>query len=226
MQKFITWISKCTDEQYTDCNQRIPFLNGKRFGNNIFSPTPCLWEGQAKLKDATVMIVGCGGFGSTCSTILSRSGVGHLILIDCDEVSISNIHRRFLYTQNDIGKSKSKTATSSPLLCLSDNVPVITHIDKDTAYQLIEEHQPNVLMDCTDNFEVRYAVNHACVRASVPMAFGSITAGQGQVSVYCDLESDPKSPCISCIHPQVPQQLPSPPPVVPGICSIVGTIQA
>ena len=172
------------------------------------------------------MIVGCGGLGSTCSTILSRSGVGRLILIDCDEVSLSNIHRQFLYTQDDIGKPKSKTAASSSLLCLSNNIPIISHIDKDTAYQLIEEYHPCVVMDCTDNFEVRYAINHACVRASVPMVFGSITADQGQVSVFCDSQSDPDCPCFSCIHPLPPQQMPSPPPVVPGICSIVGTFPA
>lgn len=183
-------------------------------------------EGQEKLKNSTVLIIGCGGLGSTCSTVLSRSGVGRLILVDVDEVSISNIHRQILYTQNDLQKSKSETAAKSPLLCLSENIAIKQFIDEDAAYQLIQKYKPVTVMDCTDNFQVRYEVNKACVRAGVPMVHGSVTGDEGQVSVFCYKDYDIDCPCYACVHPTKPAQLPTPPPVIPGICTIVGTLQA
>lgn len=179
--------------------------------------------GQQKLREATVLIIGCGGLGSTVSTVLSRSGVGKLVMVDRDTVSLSNIHRQLLYSPDDIGKLKSETAAKNPLLCLSQVIPVVGEVTADFAFSLIREHNPICVMDCTDNFDVRYAINAACVRAGVPMVFGSITAGQGQVSVFC---ADENCPCFACIHPNKPEQLPTPPPVIPAICTTIGTLEA
>lgn len=178
--------------------------------------------GQEKLKQATVLVIGSGGLGSTCATILSRSGVGHLVLVDDDTVSVSNIHRQFLYTPDDVGKTKVDSAVSSPLLCMSKNTAICAHVDESVALKLIEEHKPCVVMDCTDNFDVRFAVNKACVKHSVPMVFGAVTGNEGQVSVMCHGET---CPCLSCIYPDgLPPS--TPPPVTPAICAIIGSIQA
>ncbi|EAY12127.1 MoeZ/MoeB domain containing protein [Trichomonas vaginalis G3] len=183
-------------------------------------------EGQEKLAAATVLMIGCGGLGSTVSLVLSRSGVGHLVIVDKDTVAMSNIHRQILYNREDVGKLKVEAAAANPLLQLSKVTPINTHIDEAAASKLIEEYKPIVVMDCTDNFDVRIAVNAACAKHSVPFVYGSITGLNGQVSVFCYHEKDPNCPCFNCIHPEKPTPLEGPPPVVPGICTITGTFQA
>jgi adenylyltransferase/sulfurtransferase len=182
--------------------------------------------GQQKLKDSTVLIIGCGGLGSTVSTVLSRSGVGHLVLVDNDTVSLHNIHRQFLFTAADVDKSKADLATVCPQLCLSRNTAIATRIDEERTIELIRQYRPKVVVDCTDNFVTRFALNRACVKTGVPLVFGSVTAMQGQLSVFAHFEANPKCPCFECIHPEPLQGLPKPPPVVPVICSVLGTLQA
>lgn len=184
-------------------------------------------EGQKKLKESTVLIIGCGGLGSTCATILSRSGVGHLVLVDDDIVSLSNLHRQFLYNHADVDKKfKCESAAVSPLLCLSKNTAVNVHANTEEINQLIKQYKPCVIMDCTDNFEVRYAINQACADNLIPMVYGSVTGEEGQVSVFCHTSEHPNCPCFACINPEMPKPLEKPPPVIPGICSFVATIQA
>lgn len=181
--------------------------------------------GQKKLQEATVLVIGCGGLGSSCAMVLSRSGVGHLVLVDDDVVSLSNIHRQFLYTESDVSNSKAEVAISSPLLCLSRNTPIRAHVDEQTAQKLIEQYHPNVVMDCTDNFEVRFAVNRACARTATPMVFGAVTAAEGQISVFCHTSATPTCPCLACIYPDGVQGS-GPPPVIPAICAVVASMQA
>lgn len=183
-------------------------------------------EGQQKLRDSTVMVIGCGGLGSSCAAVLSRSGVGHLILVDDDIVSITNIHRQILYTHSDVGQPKAECAAVAPLLCLSKNTQVVAHVDEETAFQLVEQYKPAVVMDCTDNFDVRYAINYACAKSGTPMVFGSVTGGEGQVAVYCHTAANPMCPCFNCINPKRLQQMVKPPPVIPGICTTIATLQA
>ena len=183
-------------------------------------------EGQKKLAAATVLMIGCGGLGSSVSLVLSRSGVGHLVIVDRDTVSLSNIHRQILYGKEDVGKPKVEVAAQNYLLQLSKITPINTVVDAEVADKLITEYSPICVMDCTDNFAVRYAVNSACAKHSVPFIFGSITALQGQVSVYCHHKYDNDCPCFACMYPEAPAQLPYPPPVVPGICTVTGTLQA
>jgi len=183
-------------------------------------------EGQQKIRETTILIIGVGGLGSTVSTVLSRSGVGHLVIVDFDTVSLSNIHRQLLYCPDDIGKAKVEAASQNPLLCLSKITPLTMRIDQDAVEKLIKEYNPFCIMDCTDNFSVRYATNAACAKHSIPFVFGSVTAEMGQISVFCRTKESPNCPCFSCIHPDPPKPYDGPPPVIPGICTIVGTLQA
>ena len=183
-------------------------------------------EGQEKLSKSTVLMIGCGGLGSSVSLVLSRSGVGHLVIVDCDTVSLSNIHRQILFSKEDIGRPKVEVASENYLLQLSKVTPINIKVDETVANNLISEYNPVCVMDCTDNFEVRYAINAACVKHSVPFINGSITGLCGQVSVFCNYEMDTSCPCYSCMHPEAPESLPYPPPVTPCICTFTGTIQA
>ena len=183
-------------------------------------------EGQQKLKDSTILIIGVGGLGSTVSMVLARSGVGHLVIADFDTVSLSNIHRQLLYSPKDIGKNKVDVAAENPLLCLSKITPLVIHINKEVVFDLINKYKPICVMDCTDNFTVRIETNYACAKLKIPFIFGSVTAEQGQVSIFCNTLKNPKCPCFACIHKEKPQSLPNPPPVIPGICTIIGTLQA
>lgn len=182
-------------------------------------------EGQEKLASSVVLMIGCGGLGSTCGTILSRSGVGHLVIVDCDIVSLSNIHRQLLYAEKDIDRPKVEVAAENPLLSLSKITPINTKVDTKVAEELILKYKPVCVMDCTDNFKVRFDVNAACAKLHVPFIFGSITALQGQVSVFNNTQADPTCPCFACLG-QSPKSLDGPPPVVPGICAVTGTLQA
>ena len=181
--------------------------------------------GQKKLQEANVLIIGCGGLGSSCATVLSRSGIGHLVLVDEDVVSMSNIHRQFLYSPGDVSNYKVEVAAKSPLLCLSKVTPVCTHVDENVVKQLIDQYRPAVVMDCTDNFDVRFAVNKACADSMTPMIFGAVTGGEGQVSVFCHTSACPTCPCLACIYPDG-MPLGRPPPVIPAICAVVASIQA
>lgn len=182
-------------------------------------------DGQDKLSQATILVIGSGGLGSTCATVLSRSGVGHLILVDDDVVSLSNIHRQFLYTHDNVGCNKVDAAVASPLLCMSKNTALCLHVDESSAVDLMEKYKPDVVMDCTDNFEVRFAVNKACVKYNVPMVFGAVTGNEGQISVVCHTKASPTCPCLSCIYPEgIPAS--DAPPVTPAICAIMGSMQA
>lgn len=183
-------------------------------------------EGQEKLAAATVLMIGCGGLGSTVSLVLARSGVGHLVIVDLDTVSLSNIHRQILYGKEDIGKPKVEVAAKNYLLQLAKITPLNIKVDESVANNLIHEYNPVCVLDCTDNYTVRYAVNAACAKNSVPFINGSITGLNGQVSVFCDYKADPLCPCYACLHPEPPEPLAFPPPVVPGICTVTGTLQA
>jgi molybdopterin/thiamine biosynthesis adenylyltransferase len=183
-------------------------------------------EGQSKLSAATVLMIGCGGLGSTVSLVLARSGVGHIVIVDLDTVSLSNIHRQILYGKEDIGKPKVEVAAQNYLLQLAKITPINVEVDETIANNMIREYNPVCVLDCTDNFAVRYALNAACAKNSVPFINGSITGLQGQIAVFCDYKNDPLCPCYSCLHPETPQSLPYPPPVAPGICTVAGTLQA
>jgi adenylyltransferase/sulfurtransferase len=183
-------------------------------------------EIQKRFKSSKVMLIGAGGLGSTVSTVLSRSGIGTLILVDRDVVSVSNLHRQFLYGPNDINKPKVEVAKENSLLFYSKVIPVYMTITSDNADSLFELHSPDVVVDCTDNFEIRTIINQCCAKFLIPLVFGSVTALEGQVSVFCHWTLNSNCPCFSCIHPETPQTGKTPPPVVPVIVSTTATLQA
>ncbi|MCM1078090.1 MAG: HesA/MoeB/ThiF family protein [Bacteroidales bacterium] len=142
-------------------------------------------EGQRRLAQARVLIVGAGGLGSNIATCLAGAGVGTIGLADDDVVSLSNLHRQTLYAEGQEGRAKVDCARER-LEAFNGSITVNTYNTRLTAgnaEELIGKY--DVVMDATDNFKSRYLLSDICVRLGKPMVYGAIEGLDGQVSVFC-----------------------------------------
>lgn len=182
-------------------------------------------EGQQKLLDASVLLVGVGGLGSPIALYLAAAGVGHIGLVDSDTVSESNLQRQVLYSEHEIGLLKVECARRR-LLQLSSQICMDTYpvrFEPDNASAIAEPY--DLIIDGCDNFPTRYLINDLCVRTGKPYVYGSIGEFHGQVSVfnyqgsvnYRDLFPDEQ--LLTSRKPEVTGVMG----VVPGI---VGTLEA
>lgn len=154
--------------------------------------------GQARIRASHVLIVGLGGLGSPAALYLAAAGVGRLSLADFDTVEVSNLQRQVAHTTERVGQLKTASARQA---CLDINPDCqIETLD----YALDEEDLDSlvadctVVLDCTDNFPTRFALNAACVKARVPLVSGAAIRFDGQISVYDSRQSD--SPCYRCLY--------------------------
>jgi molybdopterin/thiamine biosynthesis adenylyltransferase len=152
-------------------------------------------NGQALLQDSTVLIVGLGGLGSSAAQFLAGAGVGRLLLADRDRVERSNLQRQTLYRQADVGRSKVEAALAQ-LAALNPEI-ALQGCDGESWQQAVAE--ADVVLDCTDNFPTRHAINLACVRARRPLVSGAAIRFDGQLAVF-DLRRG--GPCYHCLYPQ------------------------
>ncbi|CAG4994270.1 putative adenylyltransferase/sulfurtransferase MoeZ [Dyadobacter sp. CECT 9275] len=155
----------------------------KRYSRQIILPEIGL-RGQEKLKNARVLVIGAGGLGCPLLQYLTAAGIGTIGIVDDDTVDISNLHRQILYGPDDVGKSKALIAQEK-LLALNPYVNIETfqkRLSENNATELIERF--DIIVDGSDNFPTRYAVNDACVALDKPLVFGSILRFEGQVSVF------------------------------------------
>ena len=156
--------------------------------------------GQAALRRARVLIVGAGGLGAPVCQYLAAAGVGRITVADDDRVSLSNLQRQVIFRSKDDGQPKAQAARAA-MLALNPHIQV-TALDRRIAADdvaLIGEH--DLVIDGTDSFSARAAVNAACVAAGVPLVAGAIAQWEGQLTVW-----DPRrgAPCMACIFPQAP----------------------
>jgi molybdopterin/thiamine biosynthesis adenylyltransferase len=154
--------------------------------------------GQQRLKAARVLVVGAGGLGSPAALYLAAAGVGTLILVDPDTVDRSNLQRQILYAEDDIGRPKADAAAER-LAALNPHIFVAGDVgafDDSTADELCSK--VDLVLDGTDDFAVRYAVNDACVRHGKPLISGAIGRWTGQVGVFGS------QPCYRCLVPEIP----------------------
>jgi len=184
-------------------------------------------EGQARLREARVLVVGLGGLGSPVSLYLAAAGVGTLGLADADTVERSNLHRQVLHGEADLGRPKVESARER-LLDLNPGIRIQTireGIHARNALDLFGEF--DLVVDGTDNFPARYLINDAAYLAGRPLVYGSIFQFEGQVTVFHPAHG---SPCYRCLFPELPQ-----PGTVPNcaeagvfgaLCGIVGSWQA
>jgi molybdopterin/thiamine biosynthesis adenylyltransferase len=157
--------------------------------------------GQRKLKDAKVLVVGAGGLGSPALLYLAASGVGTLGVVDDDKVESSNLQRQVIHTEDRVGMPKVHSATEA-IAALNPHVtvrPYSRRLDETIAAELIADY--DIVLDGSDNFDTRYLVNRACVKAGKPLVAGAITQWEGQLSVW-----DPAhgAPCYECVFPNRP----------------------
>jgi sulfur-carrier protein adenylyltransferase/sulfurtransferase len=183
-------------------------------------------EGQRRLGEARVLVVGAGGLGAPVLTYLAAAGVGTLGIVDSDCVETSNLHRQVLFDTADVGAAKTEAAARR-ILRLNPGVRVQTHPVRLTSANAVAILQGyDIVVDATDNFPSRYLLSDACAARGVPDVYGSISRFDGQVSVFCHAGG----PCYRCLFPEPPAEgvVPSCDEggvigVLPGI---IGTIQA
>ncbi|XP_043477673.1 adenylyltransferase and sulfurtransferase MOCS3 [Leptopilina heterotoma] len=156
-------------------------------------------KGQALLKNASILIVGAGGLGCPAALYLASAGVGHIGIIDYDEIEISNLHRQVLFSFSDVGLPKVESV-KTVLNRHNSNVKVTPYkiqITSENALEIIENY--NVILDATDNVATRYLLNDACVISKKPLISGSALKFEGQLTVY-----NYNGPCYRCIFPKPP----------------------
>jgi molybdopterin/thiamine biosynthesis adenylyltransferase len=184
-------------------------------------------DGQQKLMDARVLVIGAGGLGSPASMYLAAAGVGTIGLVDFDEVELSNLQRQLLHDTSDVGRPKVDSGKER-LDDINPNVEVVAHktlLTSDNAFDILGDY--DVIVDGTDNFPVRYLVNDATQMLGKPLVYGSIYQWEGQASVFLPGQ---EAPCYRCLFPEPP-----PPGTVPSCAEggvfgvlpgIIGSVQA
>jgi adenylyltransferase/sulfurtransferase len=183
-------------------------------------------EGQLKLKQARVLLIGAGGLGSPLGLYLAAAGVGKLGIVDFDVVDFTNLQRQIVHSTADVGRPKLESARDR-LSGINPHIEIVTHetaLSSANAMDLFRDY--DIIADGTDNFPTRYLVNDACVLLGKRNVYGSIFRFEGQASVFAAKDG----PCYRCLYPEPP-----PPGLVPscaegGVLGIlpglVGVIQA
>lgn len=157
-------------------------------------------KGQEALIKSKVLVIGLGGLGCPVATYLAGAGVGALILADDDVIDISNLHRQTLYRQTDIGQHKAMVAKREVQAINSDvKVSLICDRFKTTCLRQTLE-SVDVVVDCTDNFSSRYALNEMSVITGTPLVSGAALQSYGQFAVFNP--NDPSAPCYQCVFPK------------------------
>lgn len=182
--------------------------------------------GQQKLLDANVLIVGAGGLGAPAAMYLAAAGVGQITLFDGDQVDLSNLQRQIAHSTSDIGLDKV-ISTLNTLKNINPDIRVSAFNLRLEGERLFKEVEAaDVVLDCSDNFSTRFAVNRACVEKRTPLVSGAAIRFEGQVSVFTPGRRD--SPCYNCLYQsdgEEPQNCALNGVVAP-ITGIVGSIQA
>lgn len=196
-----------------------------RYSRHLILPEVGM-DGQLKLKQAKVLLVGTGGLGSPMALYLGAAGVGTIGLVDFDVVDLTNLQRQVIHSTADVGRKKIDSAEES-LKAINPNLNIVRHevaLTSDNALDIIREY--DIVADGTDNFPTRYLVNDACVLLKKPNAYGSIFRFEGQASVFAMEDG----PCYRCLYPEPP-----PPGLVPSCAEggvlgilpgVIGLIQA
>lgn len=184
-------------------------------------------EGQKKIRDAKVLVIGAGGLGSPLIYYLAAAGVGKLGIVENDVVDLSNLQRQILHDSNHLGVHKGESAKEK-VNALNPDVEVVlykTFIDETNAMDIIKDY--DIVADGTDNFQSRFLINDACYLLNKPLVHGAVLRFEGQVSVFVPGENNP---CYRCIYEEAP-----PPGFTPtckeagvlgSVVGVIGTIQA
>ena len=196
-----------------------------RYSRQIMLPQIDI-AGQQKLLNAKILIIGAGGLGSPASIYLAAAGVGQITLYDDDQVDLSNLQRQIAHNTDDIGTDKV-ISTQKTLKKINPDTKVIAHKERLEGERLNEAvHKADLVLDCSDNFTTRFAINNACVLNRTPLVSGAAIRFEGQVSVFTPGSND--SPCYNCLYSSDGEELQNCATngVISPITGIVGSIQA
>ncbi|HEX7634458.1 MAG TPA: molybdopterin-synthase adenylyltransferase MoeB [Noviherbaspirillum sp.] len=184
-------------------------------------------EGQERLLAAHALVIGAGGLGSPAAYYLASAGIGKITLVDNDTVDLTNLQRQILHTTERVGQPKAQSGKQT-LERINPEVEVVALTERAEGQRLAElVAQASVVLDCSDNFATRHAVNRACVEHKVPLVSGAAIRFDGQISVF-----DPRidgAPCYACLFPpdqQFEEVLCSTMGVFAPLVGIIGTMQA
>ena len=156
-------------------------------------------NGQQLLRDSSALVIGLGGLGSAASLYLAGAGVGRLLVADRDRVEPANLQRQVLYRADDIGRPKTGAARER-LIALNADVQVTAYEGRLEPARLTEMvAAADVVLDCTDNFPTRFAINAECVRARKPLVSGAAIRFEGQLAVFDARRAD--GACYACLFP-------------------------
>ncbi len=196
-----------------------------RYSRHILLPQVGI-EGQQRLRDARVLIIGMGGLGSPAAMYLAASGVGHLVIVDHDRVELSNLQRQIVHTTPSIGQYKVESAQHT-LQMLNPDVRITalaTQLDDDALAQ--ELVLADAVVDASDNFATRFALNRACVAHKTPLISGAAIRMEGQVAVF--RADRAHSPCYRCLYKEMDElgETCSQTGVLAPLVGIIGSIQA
>jgi len=157
-------------------------------------------EGQQRLLEARVLVIGVGGLGSPVAMYLAASGIGHMVLVDDDVVDLSNLQRQIVHTTDRVGTPKAESARQT-LSALNPEITIDAINERLTGDALdAEVRAADLVVECTDSFASRFEVNRACVATSTPLVSGAAIRMEGQVTVFPLNEDD--APCYRCVYPE------------------------
>src|SRR5438270_10104506 len=158
--------------------------------------------GQRKLANARITLCGCGALGTVLANALVRAGVGHLRLVDRDFIETSNLQRQVLFDEHDVAENLPKAeAAARKLAAINSSVyvePVVTDIDRTNILDLVQD--ADLILDGTDNFEIRYLINDAAVKLGKPWVYGGCIGSHGQTMTILPGET----PCLRCVFEAAP----------------------
>jgi molybdopterin-synthase adenylyltransferase len=197
-----------------------------RYSRHILLPEIGI-EGQEKMLAARALVIGAGGLGSPAALYLAAAGVGAIVLADGDAVDLTNLQRQILHETASVGRPKAVSGRAA-LARINPQVEVVAlqrRLESEELEQLVGD--ADVVLDCSDNFATRHAVNRACIRRRKPLVSGAAVRFDGQVSVF-DLRDD-ASPCYHCLFPEnaeLEEERCAVTGVFAPLTGIIGTIQA
>ena len=197
----------------------------ERYGRQIIIDEIGL-EGQQKLKEAKVLVIGAGGLGSPVIMYLAAAGIGTIGIVDSDVINESNLNRQIIHEAKNLGMNKALSAKET-VKSLNDSVEVITYpvlLDKENAAEIIRKY--DFIVDCVDNFEGKFLINDVCVAEHKAFCHAGVIRFQGQVLTYVP----GKGPCYRCIFEEVPKKGTVPESfevgIIGAIAGTIGSIQA
>jgi adenylyltransferase/sulfurtransferase len=196
-----------------------------RYSRQIMLPQIDI-RGQERLLTARALIIGAGGLGSPAAMYLAAAGIGQIAIADPDTVDLSNLQRQLLHRDSDIGRLKVASARDT-LLAINPALQVASLVDRLQGALLDDAvHTADVVLDCSDNFATRFAVNASCVAQQTPLVSGAAVRFEGQLAVFDS--RDGTSPCYSCLYREGEEtdQTCSENGVLSPLVGVIGSLQA